>query len=117
MKTSPVQISDKLLTPEQLELVTSLSIYQVFALLVLIFFSGPLLGLSYHWDTPEYLDEDHTIPSNKTRVFSMVVQTFVLMLCNNICMIKVQDEAELSWFERFSRHREFVYAISFIILT
>ena len=113
--TAPYSLSDKILPRHNQRNIALLTAYQVVAILLLILFAGPLLGLPYEWSTPPY-NLTTNEPTNKTTVFSMVVQTYVLMQCVSISILKLHDEAHLSWFERFNRHKEFTYALVFILV-
>ena len=67
-----------------------LAFYQISVVLTILFFSNPLFGLQYTWDTPVWVKSDMLKteiysnrkvgdPSNKTIAFTMIVHSYVLM--------------------------------------
>lgn len=47
----------------------------------------------------------------------MVVHSYVLLQCANLLHLKLKDEQELTWREKFGKHKQFSYALLFILIT
>lgn len=78
LKTQPYNLSDQMLNPKMRIKIIWLSAYQITALLSILFYSEVLLNLPFKWDTASWT-EDNNSPSNKTIVFTIIMQSYVLM--------------------------------------
>jgi magnesium-transporting ATPase (P-type) len=105
LSKSPIRQEKRIYTSRMNCQVMMLCAYQVVLLGLILRFSTFFFNLPYRWDTPAlitpelvsdhpevYSAEQIGETSNKTIIFTMFTNTFILMQCSNLCYFKFSGQ-------------------------